>query len=159
MTSKTSADAHGGLEMSSLSSKSESPVKVQDYREKEDTSAITLQNVSEHDMSKSLVDDSSDTATNSSDEFDWDAEDDPVDAQDLETKRKTRRGRKIYGLFMRLARPVRTALVATLGAGVFISLFFAASEVRVTWPHGKHDEEDIASAPLNLQSCETQSMR
>lgn len=121
MLSKSGTEEHGGVENSSFSSKSELPLKHEDYREKEHLSAVTLGNGSEHDVSKSLIDDSSDTATNSSDEFDWDAEDDVVDAADLETKRKTRRGRKIYGFFMRLARPVRTALIAVLGAGVFIS--------------------------------------
>ena len=109
------------VELSPLSS--ESPSKSQDYQTKV-APAVSLSDVHDvHGLVKSSAanDSLSDTATNSSDEFDWEAEDETVDAKDLETKRKTRRGRKIYGAFMRLARPVRTFLVAIIGAGIFIT--------------------------------------
>jgi len=60
------------------------------------------------------------TATNSSDEFDWDGEDD-VSTKDAVAAAKIRRGRRMWSLFMKLARPIRTTLVAILGAGVFIA--------------------------------------
>lgn len=122
MTPTASKDPPAGLEMSSLSSKSESPVKSQDYKA-QDHSAITLNDSDDHhNYHKAVTNDSaSDTATNSSDEFDWEAEEDDSNAKDLEGKRKFRRGRKLYGLFMRLARPIRTFLVAVLGAGIFIT--------------------------------------
>jgi hypothetical protein len=69
-------------------------------------------------------DTASDTATNSSDEFDWD--DDEADAEG-ETKRKrgqavkARRGRAVWMAFMKLARPVRTTLVGILGCGILIT--------------------------------------
>ena len=118
MTSKANA---GDVELSPLSSKSESPSRPGQYRT-HGAPPISL-NVDHDVLSKSSMahDSLSDTATNSSDEFDWEAEDETPDVKDLETKRKTRRGRKVYGLFMRLARPVRTLLVAVLGAGIFIT--------------------------------------
>ncbi|TDL20127.1 hypothetical protein BD410DRAFT_821919 [Rickenella mellea] len=62
---------------------------------------------------------SSDTdATQSSEEFDWEAE----ESEDVaEANLKARRGRKLWTLFMRLARPIRTFLVAILGGGLIIT--------------------------------------
>lgn len=123
MAAKTDSEVPAGLELSSLSSKSGSPVKAHDFKHKHDEpSPPTLNNSPEANISKATTNDSlSDTATNTSDEFDWEAEDDGETAKDLENKRKTRRGRKIYGLFMKLARPIRTFLVAILGAGILIT--------------------------------------
>ncbi|KAH8110837.1 Mechanosensitive ion channel-domain-containing protein [Phellopilus nigrolimitatus] len=120
MSARVSKEVTAGLEMSSLSSKSDSQspinLKIHDY--KSEDPSVTFNEI----INKSAANDSpSDTETNSSDEFDWEAEDDGVDTKDLETKRKTRRGRKIYGLFMKLSRPIRTFLVAVLGAGVLIT--------------------------------------
>ncbi|EJD08533.1 uncharacterized protein FOMMEDRAFT_74431 [Fomitiporia mediterranea MF3/22] len=123
MPSQASKESSAGLELSPLSSKSDSPIKHHSEKA-QDHSAATLHDGSHHDHGshKSPSNDSpSDTATNSSDEFDWEAEDDAENEKDLEKKRKTRRGRKIYGLFMKLARPIRTAIVAIIGAGIFIT--------------------------------------
>ena len=120
------------IELQPRSDKADSPVtlKSSSHRSKthdeHDQSAATLLNTSshDHDLHKASANDSlSDTATNTSDEFDWDAEDDAASRKDkdLEAKRKTRRGRKIYGLFMKLSRTFRTFLVAVLGAGIFIA--------------------------------------
>ncbi|KII85753.1 hypothetical protein PLICRDRAFT_44145 [Plicaturopsis crispa FD-325 SS-3] len=65
-------------------------------------------------------DSESDTATNSSDEFDWD-EDEEVTRAKAQEKGKAHRGRRLWLLFMKLARPVRTLLVGILGAGVLIA--------------------------------------
>lgn len=69
----------------------------------------------EHDKPSS----DTDTATNSSDKFDWDEEDDPNAKTDDLIKAK--RGRKLWLAFMRLARPVRVLLVSTIGAAFFIT--------------------------------------
>jgi hypothetical protein len=65
---------------------------------------------------------SSDTATNSSDEF-WDgaAKEDGVLKPSEEIR--ARRGRRLYLFLMRLYRPIRVLLVAVLGAGVLITPF------------------------------------
>src|ERR1700691_1791924 len=63
-------------------------------------------------------DSASDTATNSSDEFNWD-EDEEVAKSALDTKAK--RGRALYLAFMKLARPLRVILIGLLGAGVLIT--------------------------------------
>lgn len=70
---------------------------------------------------KSVASDAS-SSTNSSDEFDWNEEDE--DNQSTHKNRqvgKARRGRAFWLAFMRLARPVRTLLVGILGAGFFIT--------------------------------------
>jgi hypothetical protein len=63
-----------------------------------------------------------DTESNSSDEFDWDAEDD-ANSTDHSTPKAAKRGRRIWLLFIRLARPLRIFLVALLGCGIFITPF------------------------------------
>jgi hypothetical protein len=61
-----------------------------------------------------------DTESNSSDEFDWDEDDEAASAQPAKT---AKRGRRIWQLFIRLARPLRIFLVALLGCGVLITPF------------------------------------
>lgn len=61
------------------------------------------------------------TATNSSDEFDWEADEEAKDANDLAGKVKAKRGRAVYLACMKLSRTVRTLLVGALGAGVLIT--------------------------------------
>lgn len=63
-----------------------------------------------------------DTESNSSDEFDWDAEDDGNSTYQP-TSSKAKRGRRIWQGFMRLARPLRIFLVALLGCGILITPF------------------------------------
>ncbi|KAL5513321.1 hypothetical protein ACEPAH_3720 [Sanghuangporus vaninii] len=126
MASAALKDAPEAFELSPRSNNSDSPVKSQSSKSHDphDQSAATLHGGShDHDdfVKVAAHDSLSDSATVSSDEFDWDAEDDGASKKDLETKRKTRRGRKIYGLFMKLSRTFRTFLVAILGAGIFIA--------------------------------------
>ncbi|KAL5492554.1 hypothetical protein ACEPAI_4001 [Sanghuangporus weigelae] len=127
MASAALKEAPEAFELSPRSNNSDSPVKSQSSKSHDhphDQSAATLHGGShDHDdFAKVAAHDSlSDSATVSSDEFDWDAEDDGASKKHLETKRKTRRGRKIYGLFMKLSRTFRTFLVAILGAGIFIA--------------------------------------
>ncbi|KAI5120357.1 hypothetical protein M0805_006880 [Coniferiporia weirii] len=122
MSVKTPRDSPVGMETSSFSSKSIPRTKTPDHLNIKDCSPTTIINNHERDVASMVINDTcSDTATNSSDEFDWEAEEDGISAKDLETKRKTRRGRKIYAHFMRLARPVRTLLVAVLGGGILIT--------------------------------------
>ncbi|KAG8741314.1 hypothetical protein FRC10_003018 [Ceratobasidium sp. 414] len=59
------------------------------------------------------------TATNSSDEFDWDAAD--GDEQSIHREKKAKRGRRVWLGFMKLSRPLRTTIIAVLGAGIFIT--------------------------------------
>ncbi|KZT39366.1 hypothetical protein SISSUDRAFT_1045668 [Sistotremastrum suecicum HHB10207 ss-3] len=79
-----------------------------------------------------------DTVTNSSDEFDWEAEDE-VAPTDLIADKKARRGRKIYQAFMRLARPLRIITIALLGAGILITPYlvfkFQFSNLTNVRPH------------------------
>lgn len=74
--------------------------------------------VSEDDRRGNHSDASDTTATNSSDEFNWD-EDEEGAKDGKETKAK--RGRALYMAFMKLARPVRVILIGILGAGFFIA--------------------------------------
>ena len=68
--------------------------------------ASTLNNPPNGRASQDKYDGSSDsTATNSSDEFDWDAAD--GDEQSIHHEKKAKRGRRLWLGFMKLARPVR----------------------------------------------------
>jgi hypothetical protein len=87
--------------------------------------------ISEHDGGK--YESSSDSSTNSSDEFNWDEEEEGTKVvQGI----KAKRGRALYLLFMKLARPVRVILLGLLGAGALITpllvveLKFKGSAVR-----------------------------
>ncbi|KAH8832568.1 Mechanosensitive ion channel-domain-containing protein [Flagelloscypha sp. PMI_526] len=66
------------------------------------------------------VSDFSDTATNSSDEFDWDEDDEDRNGRHQVGKKATR-GRKVYLLCLKLSRPVRVFLLGVLGAGLLIT--------------------------------------
>jgi len=74
------------------------------------------------------------TATYSSDEFNWDEDEEAVASVIQNTKAK--RGRALYLAFMKLARPFRVILIGLLGAGVLITpllvmqLKFKQSPVR-----------------------------
>ena len=62
-------------------------------------------------------DDSESTATNSSDEFDW-SEDEEAKADKAQLHLRTKRGRRLWLAFVKLARPVRVVLVCFLGAAI-----------------------------------------
>ncbi|KAJ6621302.1 Mechanosensitive ion channel-domain-containing protein [Mycena sp. CBHHK59/15] len=78
--------------------------------------------------------DSDSTATNSSDEFDWDENEDG-DSGEVGKVYKARRGRAIYLSFMKLARPIRTLLLGILGTGILITplLVFQLRTRVVLW--------------------------
>ncbi|KAG5646704.1 hypothetical protein DXG03_002694 [Asterophora parasitica] len=62
----------------------------------------------------------SDTATNSSDEFDWD---DDEETKKFEGKVKAKRGRAVWMLFMKLSRFFRVVLVGAIFAAILITPF------------------------------------
>ncbi|KLO11534.1 hypothetical protein SCHPADRAFT_830996 [Schizopora paradoxa] len=137
MTSKSSENPPAGLEMSPASR--DATIKTHDF-DGDHSRSVTLNNSDEivelQDLQQETESDSG-TATNSSDEFDWEGEDD-VSTKDAIAAAKVRRGRRLWSLFMKLARPIRTLLVAILGAGLFITpllvfeFHFKSSVVR---PH------------------------
>jgi len=66
--------------------------------------------------------DSDSSPTGSSDEFDWDAEEDDASSKDRNgTTVKAKRGRAAYLGFMKLARPLRVTLLCILGGGLLIA--------------------------------------
>ncbi|EMD38841.1 hypothetical protein CERSUDRAFT_92875 [Gelatoporia subvermispora B] len=98
----------------------------------------------------------SETATEaSSDEFDWEADDEThsQNKQPLDTSLKLKRGRLLWNSFMKLAKPLRVLIIGAIGAGILITpllvfqLRVEGSEVRteirvwslwlsVTWATG-----------------------
>lgn len=66
--------------------------------------------------------DSDSSPTGSSDEFDWDKEEDDASTHGRNDPTvKAKRGRAAYLAFMKLARPLRVALLCILGGGVLIT--------------------------------------
>ena len=65
--------------------------------------------------------DSDSSLTGSSDEFDWDEEDDASTKARNDPTVKAKRGRAAYLAFMRLARPLRVTLLCILGGGILIT--------------------------------------
>lgn len=61
-----------------------------------------------------------DTATDSEDEFDWDAEDDAKSAH-VAASIKAKRGRLVYRLFLKLPRLFRVLLIGAIGVGILIT--------------------------------------
>jgi len=100
------------VEHISLPTLSQPVPKERDYAPYlQSASAPNHHEVSEDDRREYSDTMSSDTtATNSSDEFNWEEEDEQMDGA-LETKAK--RGRAVYLMFMRLARPFRVKLTDT----------------------------------------------
>ena len=117
MGTKATSDTEDDLQMSTFRSFNGTLVNGAD------TSASTrlLDSDDSHDhfANHELNQDSDlETATNSSDEFDWDAEEEIAGTKDvLEMSQIGRRGRRIWNMFMRLARPIRTAIIGFLGFG------------------------------------------
>ena len=66
-------------------------------------------------------DSDSGSPTGSSDEFDWDEEDDAASVHNDHHVVKAKRGRAAYLGFMKLARPLRVALLCILGGGILIA--------------------------------------
>ena len=64
--------------------------------------------------------DTDDTATDSEDEFDWDAEDDAKSAH-VAASVKAKRGRLLYRAFLKLPRIFRALLIGVIGACVLIT--------------------------------------
>lgn len=137
MPSKSPLNSPAGLDMSPVSR--DATIKTHDF-DNDHSHSVTLNNSDEivelQDLRQELDSDSG-TATNSSDEFDWEGEDD-VSTKDAVTAAKVRRGRRVWSLFMKLARPIRTLLVAILGAGVCITpllVFEFHFKTSVARPH------------------------
>ncbi|KAH9852111.1 Mechanosensitive ion channel-domain-containing protein [Lenzites betulinus] len=63
---------------------------------------------------------SDDTATESDDEFDWDAEDD-AKSQNMAASIKARRGHALYRAFLKLPKLFRVLLVGAIGVGILIT--------------------------------------
>ncbi|KAJ7695180.1 Mechanosensitive ion channel-domain-containing protein [Mycena rosella] len=81
----------------------------------------------------------SDTASDSSEEFDWDEDDEETkEARNVEKVYKAKRGRRIYLLFMKLARPVRQLLGGIVGTAILITPFIVFQlrfKSNVAQPH------------------------
>ncbi|KAH7327668.1 Mechanosensitive ion channel-domain-containing protein [Rhizoctonia solani] len=95
-------------------------------REREDLHGIALEEVSQssphHNRPSNFHKyDTDSTATNSSDEFDWDAADGDGDDQSVHHAKKAKRGRRLWLAFMKLARPIRTTIFALIGGGILIA--------------------------------------
>ncbi|KAG8893319.1 hypothetical protein FRB99_002043, partial [Tulasnella sp. 403] len=81
--------------------------------------------------------DSDTSCTNSSDEFNWDDDDDDVSRKAVADK-KAKRGRRLWLLFTKLSRPVRTALLAVIFGGIFVTpalVFLLCFPNSVARPH------------------------
>lgn len=73
---------------------------------------------------KEHVDDSpssDNTGTNSSDEFDWDKDEESPATESRTVTSRAKRGRALYLAFLKLARPIRTLLVGILGCSILIT--------------------------------------
>ena len=78
-----------------------------------------------------LPDDTDSTATNSSDEFDW-SEDEEAKADKAQLHVRTKRGRRLWLAFVKLARPVRVVLVSFLGVAISLTPLLV---VDLRFPH------------------------
>ncbi|KAG8985641.1 hypothetical protein FRB90_004562, partial [Tulasnella sp. 427] len=73
------------------------------------------------DSEGGTTDDNTDSeATCSEDEFDW-SEDEDAQSRKLVAEAKARRGRAVWLAFKKLARPVRTFLLAVIFGGIFVT--------------------------------------
>jgi hypothetical protein len=84
--------------------------------------------------------DSDSSLTGTSDEFDWDEEDDAPSAQVRNDQYvvKAKRGRAAYLAFMKLARPLRVTLLCILGGGILIAPLLVVHFVFSSNPAKKH---------------------
>lgn len=98
-----------------------SVAKEIDYATRNHNGAMTSSPTHREEIVNPSVDPSdSDTATDTSDEFDWDAEDDALSTRNMNAGH-AKRGRFIWRAFMKLSRTVRTILVGAIGAGILIA--------------------------------------
>ncbi|KAJ6518657.1 Mechanosensitive ion channel-domain-containing protein [Mycena sanguinolenta] len=65
--------------------------------------------------------DSDSTATDSSDEFDWDEDDEETKQAKTVEANRAKRGRAVYLVFMKLARPLRIFIFGVLGCAILIT--------------------------------------
>ena len=83
--------------------------------------------------------DSDSTPTGSSDEFDWDKDEDDASSKGRNDHAvKAKRGRAAYLAFIRLARPLRVALLCILGGGILITPLLIVQFVFNSNPVKKH---------------------
>jgi hypothetical protein len=82
--------------------------------------------------------DSESTATDSSDEFNWDEDEEEAGKLHEETGLRAKRGRALWLAFMKLARPVRTFFVGVVGCAILITpllVFQLRFKSNVARPH------------------------
>lgn len=95
--------------------------KEYDYATRNYDGAMTSSPTHREEIVNPSVDPSdSDSATDTEDEFDWDAEDDAHSTRKMNDIH-AKRGRLIWRAFMKLSRTVRTVLVGAIGAGILIA--------------------------------------
>lgn len=94
--------------------------KIQDYKKLTGDLADSPKQCEEI-VNPSLDPSDSDSGTDSSDEFDWDAEDDAHSTRQILDDIHARRGRLLWRFFMKLSRPVRTIIIGSIGAGILIA--------------------------------------
>jgi len=82
--------------------------------------------------------DSDSSPTGSSDEFDWDEEDDSSTEARNDPTVKAKRGRAAYLAFMKLARPLRVTLLCILGGGILITPLLIVHFLFRSSPVKKH---------------------
>ena len=98
------------------------------------TDAVTEQRKNDDDAS-----DSDSSPTGSSDEFDWDQEeDDSSNKTRNDPTIKAKRGRAAYLGFMKLARPLRVTLLCILGGGILIAPLLVVHFLFRSSPVKKH---------------------
>ena len=94
-------------------------------------SHTTLPEFQEYTLPHERNDDTDSTATNSSDEFDW-SEDEEAKADKAQLHLRTKRGRRLWLAFVKLARPVRVVLVCFVGAVISVTPLLV---VDLRFPH------------------------
>ena len=84
--------------------------------------------------------DTDSSPTGSSDEFDWDEEDDASSTKGRHDHHgaKAKRGRAAYLAFMKLARPLRVTLLCILGGGILITPLIIVHFLFPSNPAKKH---------------------
>jgi hypothetical protein len=90
--------------------------------------AHTSPEIQECTLPHERTDDTDSTATNSSDEFDW-SEDEEAKAK---LQVKTKRGRRLWLAFVKLARPVRVVLISFVGVAISVTPLLV---VDLRFPH------------------------
>ena len=103
-------------------------------QEVKQTEGVTAEQKKDDDAS-----DSDSSPTGSSDEFDWDKEEDDASAKARNDHTvKAKRGRAAYLAFMKLARPLRVTLLCILGGGILITPLLVVHFLFRSNPVTKH---------------------